>query len=503
MYKSRWPLTGGLLILISQSLLSPVVSHAAEWSLLENVSIGGIYTDNVNLVEDDSDLKESDLIGVVAPGILLRGEGRRAVFDLAVNLIFNTSDDNPILPRYRAFLGTELVKNNLFFDVIARADQGTIDPFRAAGSPVVNQTGNFTTIYEYTLNPRFVSRLNGLADLKIDYKYSDFLFSDDDVDPRKRQTLRADLFTDPGSAKASVGLDGYSQKVDYRDDATADSTRSYVDAVLRYQLNRKWRLAGSIGTESNTYETDTRDDTGGPRWYLEARWTPNLRNSFTIRHGDRFFGPYTNLNMSHRARKSRLGLQYRTDLRDTSDNLSDRNILPTTDLSGQPVNPLTSGPFAQPNDFIDLTDNGLYLQEIFRAFYTLTGKKTTFDLGGSYQTRDYLDSPKETILSRAWVEVQRGLTRKYSARTRLGWYGTEEKDTIDTSDTWRFVLGLNRPVGRKSGLSLQYSYADRESSLPGDSYTENRVSLFFNTNYQGIPGYSGGYGSGYGGFRNF
>ncbi len=176
MNKSRWPLTGGLLILVSMLLFTPEASHAAEWSLFSNASLGGIYTDNVNLVEDDSDLKESRLTGVVAPSILARGVGRRIRVDLAASLIFNTSDDNPILPRYRAFLGTELVKNNLFFDASTTADQGRINPFAAAGSPVVNQTGNFTTIYRYTLNPYFVSRLNGNADLKIDYKYSDYLF---------------------------------------------------------------------------------------------------------------------------------------------------------------------------------------------------------------------------------------------------------------------------------------------------------------------------------------
>ncbi len=186
-------------------------------------------------------------------------------------------------------------------------------------------------------------------------------------------------------------------------------------------------------------------------------------------------------------------------MRDSSDNLDDRNILPATDLSGQPTNPFTNGPFTQPNDFIDLTDNGVYVTDTFRAFYTLTGKKTTFNLAGQYQTRDYLDSAEESILSRAWVEVRRGLNRTYSARTRLSWYGSEQKNTNTTSDTWRFSLGLNRPVGNRGGLSLQYSFADRQSDTPGDSYTENRVALFFNTNYQGIPGYGGGRGRGLGG----
>jgi len=486
MYKSRWPQTGGLLILSSILLFTSGVSHAANWRLSENLSLGGIFTDNVRLVEKG---KESSLIGMVTPSILLRGEGRRATFDLTASLIFNTGSDNPVLPRYRAFAGTELVKDSLFFDAIARAGQGRINPFAAAGSPVANATGNFTTIYEYTINPYFVSRLNGFADLRINYKYSDFRFSDDDIDPRTRQTFSADLFTDPGSSKASWGLIGYSRKVEYDSDTAADSTRSYVDAVLHYQHNRKWRLAGSIGTESNTFESDTRKDTGGPRWYLEARWTPNSRNSFTVRQGDRFFGPYTNLNFSHRARKSVFRLQYRTQLRDSSDNLSERNILPATNLSGQPVNPFTNGPFVQPNNFINLTDNGVYVQDLFRAFYTLTGKKTALNLVGQYDTRDYLNSSRETITSRAWIEVQRGLTRIYSVRTRLRWDGTEEKDTDVTSDTWRFLLGLTRPVGRKSGLTFSYTYANRESDLPGNSYKENRVALFFNTNYQGIPGY--------------
>ena len=502
MYKSRWPLAGGLQILVSLLLLSPEVSHAAEWSLLTNASIGGIYTDNVNLVEDDSELKESELIGVVAPSIPMRGVGRRATVDLAASLIFNTSDDNPILPRYRAFLGTELVKNNLFFDAFTSADQGPINPFAAAGSPVVNQTGNFTTIYRYTLNPYFVSRLNGNADLKINYRYSDYYFSDDDVTPRSQQSVKASLFT-PGSAKVSGGLDYSYRKTEYEDDTQDGSIREYIDAVLRYQYDRKWRFAGGMGTELNTFESDPQDDSlDGFRWYLEARWTPNSRNTYTVRYGRRPFGSYANLNFNHTARKSRFRLQYRRDLRDSSDNLSNRNTLPATDLSGQPTNPFTNGPFTQPNDFIDLTDNGVYVTDTFRAYYTLTGKRTTFTLGGLYETRDYLDSAEESIFTRAWVEGQRGLNRLYSVRTRLGWYGTEEKNTNNTSDTWRFILSLNRPVGSRSGLSLAYSFADRESNVPGDSYAENRISLFFNTNYQGIPGYRGGYGRGYRGFWN-
>ena len=78
MNKSRWTLTGGLPILVSMLLFTPEASHAAEWSLFTNASIGGIYTDNVNLVNNDSEFKESDLIGVVTPSILLNGVGRRA-----------------------------------------------------------------------------------------------------------------------------------------------------------------------------------------------------------------------------------------------------------------------------------------------------------------------------------------------------------------------------------------------------------------------------------------
>ena len=193
MFKSRWPLICGLSILVSGLLTTPIVTHAADWNLIENLSLGGIYTDNRFLVEEG---EESDLIGVVTPSILLSGVGRRSTVNLAASLIFNASEDNPILPRYNLFSGNELVKNNLFFNAIASADQGRINPFAPAGSPVVNETGNFTTIYRFTLNPYFVSRLNGLADLRIDYRYSDYLFSDDDVDPRKQQVLGADLFPD-------------------------------------------------------------------------------------------------------------------------------------------------------------------------------------------------------------------------------------------------------------------------------------------------------------------
>ena len=95
-----------------------------------------------------------------------------------------------------------------------------------------------------------------------------------------------------------------------------------------------------------------------------------------------------------------------------------------TELSGKPTNPFTNGPFTQPNDFIDLSDNGVYVEDFLRAFYTLTGKRTTVNLVGQYETRDYVDSAEESILTRAWVGLLRGLNRTYSARTRLSCYGT-------------------------------------------------------------------------------
>ena len=48
---------------------------------------------------------------------------------------------------------------------------------------------------------------------------------------------------------------------------------------------------------------------------------------------------------------------------------------------------------------------------------------------------------------------------------------------INDIETWRFRLGIQRPINKNTDLSLDYLYTDRRSDIAADEYTENRVTL--------------------------
>ena len=63
-------LSGSLML----AILCAVPAHAGQWTITPRLSVGEIYSDNINLDDDD---KEGDLITEVTPGINIVGEGGR------------------------------------------------------------------------------------------------------------------------------------------------------------------------------------------------------------------------------------------------------------------------------------------------------------------------------------------------------------------------------------------------------------------------------------------
>ena len=83
----------GLWITLLLVLLYTTTVLAGDWDITPRISVAEIYSDNINL--DDND-KEYDLVTEITPGISLRGEGARLRADLDYqmqNTIFLKNSD--------------------------------------------------------------------------------------------------------------------------------------------------------------------------------------------------------------------------------------------------------------------------------------------------------------------------------------------------------------------------------------------------------------------------
>ena len=120
-------------------------AHGAEWTRGASMSVGGVYSDNVEL---ESRNETSELYGVVTPSVSLQGKGARANVGVNAAMEMNsrssggTGNFNPFL---NANGDAELIEDLFYTDVFARAGQTTTDPFRGSSNRALTENENTST----------------------------------------------------------------------------------------------------------------------------------------------------------------------------------------------------------------------------------------------------------------------------------------------------------------------------------------------------------------------
>ncbi|WP_186297697.1 TIGR03016 family PEP-CTERM system-associated outer membrane protein [Sedimenticola selenatireducens] len=450
---------------------------AAEWNSTASINASAVYTDNVNLVTTG---KESDLTPTLTPSISLHGKGARATVDLTAAAEFNGQGggNDSVNPRLQADAKAELFERVAFIDLNATATQNAIEPLAVSGSGNLNNRGNKTTTYSYKISPYLKSRFKGLADTELRYTYNDLNHSEGSVGDTSSETVNLSITSGPDFKLFSWGVNASNKVTDNEQGQVSEL--SSADFDLGYQLNRRWRVTGSIGTESNDFNSvSTNRD--GSRWDIGAVWTPNPRTVFDFGFGDRFFGSTKRFSFTHTGRRSTLTASYSQDLTDSTTLLSDQVVFQVVDQFGQPIiNPVTGDPFLLAQN-ISTIGNSTFVNDQLTVGYSLKGRRTTLSLNGNISEQTYQDSSREVSQYGLGASINRQLSGKISGDLGLNWSESEEKGTASTqSDTWRLSAGINQELGPKTNLRLNYSFTDRSSNQSGQSYEENRLSLTLN-----------------------
>ena len=457
----------------------PCTALAGQWRVSSGVGVSERYSDNDNLSATD---KKDKFVTVVSPEISLSGSGGgRINYDVLSSIAHHESSDgnDSTNPALNGNANAELVDQILFFDVSSTVNQNRVDPFRSTGDDAVSraQSDNVTTTYSYTLSPYLVGRINSFADIELRYSYDEQWNSDSEVSDSSRQAVSFNLNSGRDFAIFDWGLVGNYSKTDADDSDSGQSNDDELksaDLRLGYRVSRKLRLRGSVGREWNDFDS-VHSDIDGKRWDFGATWTPNKRTTVDIGYGERFFGDTPTVDISYRRKKSVFTASYTKELTDARTLRREQGIF-DEDPFGNPIDPVTGDPvFVYP-------DEGQIVDERISFSWSRQGKRTTLTWSGDHSVQEPQSSREEVVFISSSLELTRRLTSKLSFDTSVDWEN-QENELDEEFETWRFNMGLSRPIGSKSNVSLQYTYTDRDSDLPDDGYEENRVVLNYRINF--------------------
>ncbi|WP_439136193.1 TIGR03016 family PEP-CTERM system-associated outer membrane protein, partial [Pseudomaricurvus sp.] len=283
---------------------------AGDWQRDYGVSVREVYTDNVCLSSDD---EQSEFITTVTPSFSVNGSGGRATFNLYGAVEINNltdsnkcssvgSNDDNFNPSLNGSGNVELVSNLLYVDGTARIQQNSIDPFQASGDTNLNRNGNRNTTYDYSISPYLTHRFNDVAQVYLRYTYDNQENSESVVGNSDQQLVTASVSGIPGRSKLSWSVLGSYQKISYDEESSTPNQQDELSSVnfnLGYQVNRKWKIFGSVGEEINEFET-VSDDNDGDIWSAGFRWTPSPRTDVLISGGQRFFDNTPKVSITHR-----------------------------------------------------------------------------------------------------------------------------------------------------------------------------------------------------------
>lgn len=466
-----------LAVLAAMGLVA--TAQAAEWSRSASLSVGAVYTDNKQLTPHD---EKSDFFGVARPSISVAGRGARASLLVNGALEFNTmgGDSDHVNPYLNANANAELLEEFLFTDVYARAYQTTVNPFRPSSNTALDRTGNSETTYMWGISPYIQKHFGSFATFRARYRADEQMSDENGFDDSSYQSIDASLVSGSDFGRLDWGLHGQQRRTDYSNNAGTgrghDSDYSSADLRLGYRLSRQWRLTASVGHEWREYDAALRDRDENT-WSAGFVWTPNPRTSLSVSQGYRNFGNNPRVDFRWRKRHLDFHASYEHTLTDTRSIRALPGNIVGSDPSLPQYDPVTGEllPIFRDRTFLNA---GMVADDRYRTGLTINGLRSTLSLNAARSKQEREDTHEEAIFDDLTLNLTRRLSRTLSINAGVMWSRDEDHDE-QQADTRRWFMGLNRQLGVRTSVSVNYTHSKRDSDRLLDDYTENRVYVNF------------------------
>jgi uncharacterized protein (PEP-CTERM system associated) len=487
-------------------------AYAGSWDITPRISLAEIFSDNINLDDDD---KEYDLVTEITPGIRIHREGGRLSADIDYemqNLIFlNESDASGSNHRLNGNSTAELARDLVFVDATARAGQSIVDTNRTISNNNINNGGNRTDFFAYSLSPYLQNDFAGWTEGQFRYTYGEVNYDDDESDDQTENSYDARMVSGRKFGPLSWTATANHTNLDYsRSEGEARDDEEYRNAELnaRYRISSLFSLIGTAGHADNDYNTTDQIENGSywafggfiqpSRYYsFEAQKGNNLktatanayptrRTALTVTYRDRDVGLNPGERWSgsfnHRTRRTTWQARY---FEDTT--TQQQEVLSGSGPSFGGIDPETGEPVPDPQPGDVPVDEPLgptfsLTNEVFErkrgsGTFGMKGAKTGLRVTIFEERREYQVSGREERVR----GISGSINRRLAPRTNGILSGSYERNKDDTEfsdleDVYAFIrTEVSRQISRKATGSIAYQLQLQDSNDDSRDYTENSL----------------------------
>ena len=305
-------------------LLAAFPAHA-ELTVTPTLLVSEIWTDNVNLTEDES--AYSDLITQVTSGITVLNRTRRLTVDATAQVhafAYLHGDDRRDLAdpdvvgrnvdtvntrrSYRGSLRGEVLRDLFFVDATASRGQQNVSAFGPRVNNDVYSNRNRAEIDTWSISPYLMHRFGNAAQGMLRYT-RDSVGGGDALGYRGTggDSILASLSSGPGFRTVSWGVNYTRQELGAA--AYGDSSNEKLSTNLRYIVSQRLSLLANAGYDRYRYEGLGGGDQGA-NWSLGFAWSPSLRTNLQMTLGRHFYGTTGTLSAVHRSRSTSWNISY-------------------------------------------------------------------------------------------------------------------------------------------------------------------------------------------------
>ncbi len=477
---------------------------AGEWRVVPRFSIGENYSDNVRLQNFN---EQEDFITRATPGLSVRGTGRRVQLNLDYNLqnltYANDSTRNTINHQLQSGASIEVLRKVFFLDADASCFQALVSNTGTISDQNFTANNNQGDVLTYSVSPRFQHHFGSWADMRASTSFSDTIGFGSGGTRTAGSGNGINLSTSLSSGRKFTRTSwsvSNNRRLFNNDSGASSSSRSRWNASGSVNVNRFFRMNGSVGWENNDFSGPGNGS--GVTWNVGATLTPSRRSSLTGSYGHRTFGSTKSFSFNHRRRRISISGSYSESLSTTNDQLRDQQLISLADPFGQPVfDPFSASDIANPLGTLSRTDD-VFVSRDFNATVGYSLRRDSFsanvyrresDGGATSQAQSAIGT--STSWSHTFSQrLSGGISVSYRNGSGggiggsigggfgggFGGGGVFRNPNLQSggSDTEVFSVtpNMSYSIGPHTSGNFSYSFTTSSSKDPGSGYTENSLS---------------------------
>lgn len=499
---------------------------AIDFRYTPSLTIQETYSDNIRLAPKGRE--QGAFVTEITPGITIQGyNGGRLTANLNYRMqnLFNAGGDGSTRINHQLQFnsGYRIMRRSLFVEARGTYSQQNISNLR--GGDNINNLGNRTNVWTAGTSINWTPHFGSLADAVVRVNF-DYVGNDS-------AGVLANAMNVSESVRLTSGRDfkrftwnvNFNNTNNIRNNAD-DVQFQNVNGSIRAWYDRYFNVFATLGYANNQFQGLEASNTSNngffytvgaqwkPNWYFDVEagygnnWhiTSNLslsrRTRLSFGYFDRSVGLNTggawNASANHITKRSSWNFTYSEDTTTVQQILLEDTPFAVVDATGNPV----LGDDGQPiifNSSLPTLNNDVLVRKTANISVTYTTGKSSFQLGSSYQRREFENSnnDQQTVYG-----VDGSWNWQFSRRTGIflspSWQRIAGDVVNDPSanglfanqDRYQFVARLTRTIpfnigrSRLLNASLEYRFVKQDGEQVivegvdlNNSYIENRVSV--------------------------